>query len=68
MKKGIHPNYQEGTIVTCACGNTFETRSLKENLRIDICGACHPFYTGSEKVVDTTGRIDKFKKKYNIQN
>ena len=68
MKKGIHPNYQEVTVVTCACGNTFETKSLKENLRVDICGACHPFYTGSEKVVDTTGRIDKFKKKYNIQN
>jgi large subunit ribosomal protein L31 len=65
MKKGIHPNYIT-TSVTCACGNEFETKSLKTDIRLDICGACHPFYTGSEKVVDTTGRIDKFNKRYNI--
>ena len=65
MKKGIHPNYVT-TSVTCACGNEFETKSLKTDIRLDICGACHPFYTGSEKVVDTTGRIDKFNKRYNI--
>jgi large subunit ribosomal protein L31 len=65
MKKGIHPEYIE-TTVTCACGNEFTTRSLKSEMKVDICGACHPFYTGSEKVVDTTGRIDKFNKRYNI--
>jgi large subunit ribosomal protein L31 len=65
MKKGIHPEYIE-TTVTCACGNEFKTRSLTESIRVDICGACHPFYTGSEKVVDTTGRIDKFNKRYNL--
>jgi len=65
MKKGIHPDYIT-TNVTCACGNEFQTKSLKTDIRLDICGACHPFYTGSEKVVDTTGRIDKFNKRYNI--
>jgi large subunit ribosomal protein L31 len=65
MKKGIHPDYIE-TTVTCACGNEFKTKSLSAEIRVDICGACHPFYTGSEKVVDTTGRIDKFNKRYNI--
>ncbi len=65
MKKGIHPDYVTTTVV-CACGNEFQTKSIKSDIRIDICGACHPFYTGSEKVVDTTGRIDKFNKRYNI--
>ena len=65
MKKGIHPDYIT-TNVTCACGNEFQTKSLKTDIRLDICGACHPFYTGSEKVVDTAGRIDKFNKRYNI--
>ena len=67
MRKDIHPDYMECK-VTCACGNTFEVRSNKPEMSIDICNECHPFFTGSEKVVDTTGRIDKFKKKYNIQN
>jgi large subunit ribosomal protein L31 len=65
MKKGIHPEYVT-TTVTCACGNEFQTKSLKPEIVVDICGACHPFYTGSEKVVDTTGRIDKFNKRYNL--
>ncbi|EJF07182.1 ribosomal protein L31 [Thiovulum sp. ES] len=65
MKKGIHPDYIE-TTVNCACGNEFKTKSLSAEIRVDICGACHPFYTGSEKVVDTTGRIDKFNKRYNF--
>jgi len=65
VKKGIHPEYVTTTVI-CACGNEFQTRSIKPEIRVDICGACHPFYTGSEKVVDTTGRIDKFNKKYNI--
>lgn len=65
MKKEIHPNYVECT-VTCACGNTFTTKSLKETMRIEICNECHPFYTGSQRMVDTAGRVDKFKKRYNM--
>ena len=65
MRKDIHPDYKECT-VTCACGNTFEIKSLKSEMTIDICNDCHPFFTGSEKVVDAAGRIDKFKKKYNL--
>lgn len=66
MKKNIHPAY-ETTKVTCACGNTFETRSNKQEIRVDICSECHPFFTGSEKIVDSTGRVDKFKKKYGMK-
>lgn len=63
MKEGIHPNYQE-TTVTCGCGNTFKTRSVRSELKVDICNDCHPFYTGKLKFVDTAGRIDKFQKKF----
>ncbi|HEX5624357.1 MAG TPA: 50S ribosomal protein L31 [Sulfuricurvum sp.] len=63
MKKDLHPNIVECT-VNCACGNTFKTTSTKEAFRVDICNECHPFYTGSERQVDTAGRIDKFKKRY----
>ena len=66
MKQGIHPNYVS-TVVKCACGATFETRSTKENLRVDICANCHPFFTGKQKLVDTGGRVDRFKKRYNIE-
>jgi len=65
MKKDIHPEYMT-TKVTCACGNTFEVRSNVPELSIDICNECHPFFTGSEKIVDATGRVDKFKKKYKL--
>ncbi|GAB7387876.1 50S ribosomal protein L31 [Bacillaceae bacterium] len=65
MKAGIHPEYKI-TKVTCACGNTFETGSVKENLRVEICSECHPFFTGKQKFVDTGGRVDRFKKKYNL--
>lgn len=65
MKKDLHPNVVE-CIVSCACGNTFTTTSTKESIRVDICSACHPFYTGSERQVDTAGRIDKFKKRYSL--
>ena len=65
MKKGIHPEYVECK-VTCACGNKFEVKSTKSELSIDICNECHPFYTGSEKILDAAGRVDKFKKKYNL--
>jgi large subunit ribosomal protein L31 len=63
MKEGIHPNYQPLT-VTCACGNTFETRSTSKELTVDVCGACHPFYTGKQRLMDTQGRIDRFRRKY----
>jgi len=66
MKKGIHPNYVE-CVVTCACGNTFKVKSTEPTLNIDVCNECHPFYTGSQKLVDTTGRVEKFKKKYNLK-
>jgi large subunit ribosomal protein L31 len=65
MKKDLHPTLVTCT-VSCACGNTFETKSQKSELRIDICNECHPFFTGSERMVDTAGRIDKFKKRYNM--
>jgi len=63
MKQEIHPDYRV-TNVTCACGNSFKTRSTKETLRLDICSVCHPFFTGKQKLIDTEGRVDKFRKKY----
>jgi large subunit ribosomal protein L31 len=64
MKDAIHPNYKQIT-VTCSCGNTFETRStLGQDLQIEVCSSCHPFYTGKQKIVDTGGRVDRFRKKY----
>ncbi|MCF8565617.1 50S ribosomal protein L31 [Alicyclobacillus tolerans] len=66
MKAEIHPNYHV-TTVTCACGETFETGSIKENLRVEICSKCHPFFTGKQKFIDAGGRVDKFNKKYGIQ-
>ncbi len=64
MKKGIHPEYKETTI-TCACGNVIHTRSTKQNIRVEICSACHPFFTGEkQKIVDTAGRVEKFRRKY----
>lgn len=59
MKPGIHPNYVEAT-VTCACGNTFTTRSTKPTLRTDLCNVCHPFYTGEQRIVDTAGQVERF--------
>jgi large subunit ribosomal protein L31 len=67
MKKDLHPNVIECS-VSCACGNTFTTTSIKDTIRVDICSACHPFYTGSERQVDTAGRIDKFKKRYALNS
>lgn len=63
MKKGVHPEYKETTIV-CACGNVIHTRSTKENIRVEICSKCHPFYTGKQKLVDSAGMVDRFKKRY----
>lgn len=65
MKEAIHPKYQVA-IVTCACGATFESGSVKPTLRVEICSQCHPFYTGKQKFIDAGGRVDKFKKKYGV--
>ncbi len=67
MKPEIHPRYEEVT-VTCSCGSVFQTRSTLEDdkLQIDVCSECHPFYTGKQKIVDTAGRVDKFRKKYGM--
>jgi len=62
MKKGIHPEYKK-SVVTCACGNTFETRSTAGDIKVEICSACHPFFSGVQKFVDTDGRVEKFKKR-----
>ena len=67
MKKDIHPNYAETTL-TCACGNVIQTRSTEKDIKVEICSACHPFFTGKQKLVDTAGRIDRFKKRYNIKD
>ena len=67
MKKDIHPNYVETTI-TCACGNDIQTRSTEKDIKVEICSACHPFFTGKQKLVDTAGRIDRFKKRYSIKD
>ena len=66
MREGIHPEYKETTI-KCACGNVIETGSTKENVSIEICSACHPFYTGKQKLVDTGGRVDKFRKRFGLE-
>ncbi len=63
MKDKIHPNYQEASII-CACGEIIHTRSTKQNVRVEICSKCHPFFTGKQKFVDSAGRVDKFIKKY----
>jgi len=65
MKKDLHPELLN-CAVTCACGNSFETKSVKPEIRVEICNECHPFFTGSERMVDTAGRIDKFKKRYSM--
>jgi large subunit ribosomal protein L31 len=67
MKQGIHPEYTE-TSVTCACGNTFQTRSTAEEIRVEICSACHPFFTGKQKIVDTEGRVEKFLQRYGMEH
>ena len=67
MKKDIQPKYEE-TTVTCACGNVINTRSTAKDIKVEICSQCHPFFTGKQKLVDTAGRIDRFKKRYNIKD
>lgn len=69
MKAGIHPNYHEIT-VTCSCGSTFQTRSTmsKDALSVEVCSQCHPFYTGKQKIVDTAGRVEKFRQRYGMKS
>lgn len=67
MKKDIHPNYNEKVEVTCVCGNSFTTGSTKEEIKVEICSNCHPFYTGKQKLVDTAQRVEKFKAKLDAQ-
>ena len=66
MKEGIHPDYKD-VEVRCACGNTFKTRSTKPELHLEICSACHPFFTGRQKLIDTEGRVERFSKKFGLQ-
>jgi len=63
VKEGIHPEYREADVV-CACGNRFQTRSTAKEIHVEICSSCHPFYTGQQKIVDTAGRVERFRKKY----
>ena len=67
MKDGIHPKYQESTI-TCICGNTIKTKSTKGDMHVEICSACHPYYSGKQKIVDTAGRVERFRKRYGIKD
>ncbi len=67
MKADIHPHYTQCK-VTCACGNTFETRSTIGDMKIEICAACHPFFTGKQKLVDTAGRVERFNRRYGLKN
>lgn len=66
MKAKIHPEYVEAKVI-CACGNTFTTRSTKPVLHTEVCSACHPFFTGEQRIVDTAGRVERFKKRYGLQ-
>ena len=66
MKEGLHPNYK-ATTITCACGATWETGSTKEDIHVEVCSKCHPFYTGRQKLVDTGGRVDRFKKRFGME-
>ena len=67
LKKGIHPEYSEAT-VRCACGETFTTGSVRKEIKVEICSKCHPFFTGKQKFVDTGGRVERFKRKYKIED
>jgi len=67
MKDNIHPKYMEATVI-CACGNTFKTGSTKPELRVEVCSSCHPFFTGEQRIVDTAGRVERFKRRYGIKD
>ena len=67
MKQGIHPEYVTA-IVHCACGNTFHTRATKPDLHVEVCSACHPYFTGEQRIVDTAGRVERFKRRYGLKD
>ena len=68
MKEKIHPKYFNDATVVCSCGNTFTTGSTKKELKVEVCSQCHPFYTGERRVLDTTGRVERFKKRYKVKD
>jgi len=65
LKSGIHPEYNE-MVITCACGATYPTRSTRKKISVEICAACHPFFTGKQKLIDTAGRVERFRRKYKL--
>lgn len=67
MKENIHPTYYPEAVVTCACGNTFITGSTKPRLRVDLCSKCHPYYTGTQRIVDTTGQVERFRRRFGLR-
>jgi large subunit ribosomal protein L31 len=66
MRNKIHPEYYEDAKVTCSCGNTFTTGSTRKELKVELCSSCHPFYTGEHRIVDTAGRVERFKRRYKL--
>lgn len=66
MKQGIHPEYVDST-VHCSCGNTFQTRSTRPELRVDVCSNCHPFYSGTQRIVDSAGQVERFRRRFKIE-
>ena len=67
MKTDIHPTYYAEAVVTCSCGNTFTTGATKDKIKVEICSVCHPFFTGEQRIVDTEGRVDRLKRRFNLQ-
>ena len=67
MKEKIHPEFHDDAVVTCSCGNTFTTGSTQKQIRVEVCSKCHPFFTGSRRIVDTEGRVERFKRRYGKQ-
>jgi large subunit ribosomal protein L31 len=68
VKEKIHPQYYKDAVVTCSCGNTFTIGSTKKELKVELCSNCHPFFTGERRMLDTTGRVERFKKRYKLQD
>jgi len=67
MKEKIHPKYYNDTVVTCSCGNTFTIGSTRKTLKVELCSKCHPFFTGEQRMIDTAGRVERFKQRYKMQ-
>jgi large subunit ribosomal protein L31 len=67
MKTGIHPEYYQDAVITCSCGNTYTTGSTKKELRVEICNRCHPFFTGEQRIIDTEGRVERLRRRFNLQ-